>query len=189
MTQVSFYYDVVCPYSYLETHAVERAEDAGLDRGHVAAVRIAPGAAPAPGAAWRPSANRLDRPRVCPGARRGRRDPPASLPAALDASARGLHLGDGARAVACVQARALRGVLLRGRRRLERDADRTRGPGAGLDPDDAVAAAYSEERIARSPRSARPQRKRASPVFRRSSPTGASTGAWAASSDCFAVMP
>ena len=29
MTQVSFYYDVVCPYSYLETHAVERAEDAG----------------------------------------------------------------------------------------------------------------------------------------------------------------
>ena len=29
MTQVSFYYDVVCPYSYLETHAVEQAEDAG----------------------------------------------------------------------------------------------------------------------------------------------------------------
>jgi predicted DsbA family dithiol-disulfide isomerase len=29
MTQVSFYYDVVCPYSYLETHVVEQAEDAG----------------------------------------------------------------------------------------------------------------------------------------------------------------
>jgi predicted DsbA family dithiol-disulfide isomerase len=29
MTQVSFYYDVVCPYSYLETHAVGKAEDAG----------------------------------------------------------------------------------------------------------------------------------------------------------------
>jgi predicted DsbA family dithiol-disulfide isomerase len=29
MTQVSFYYDVVCPYSYLETRAVEDAEDAG----------------------------------------------------------------------------------------------------------------------------------------------------------------
>jgi predicted DsbA family dithiol-disulfide isomerase len=29
MNQVSFYYDVVCPYSYLETHAVEQAEDAG----------------------------------------------------------------------------------------------------------------------------------------------------------------
>src|SRR6478735_5942859 len=29
MTHVSFYYDVVCPYSYLETHAVEEAEDAG----------------------------------------------------------------------------------------------------------------------------------------------------------------
>jgi predicted DsbA family dithiol-disulfide isomerase len=29
MTQVSFYYDVVCPYSYLETHAVEEAEDGG----------------------------------------------------------------------------------------------------------------------------------------------------------------
>jgi predicted DsbA family dithiol-disulfide isomerase len=27
--QVSFYYDVVCPYSYLETHAVEEAEDSG----------------------------------------------------------------------------------------------------------------------------------------------------------------
>ena len=29
MTQVSFYYDVVCPYSYLETQAVEQAADAG----------------------------------------------------------------------------------------------------------------------------------------------------------------
>ena len=29
MTRVSFYYDVVCPYSYLETHAVEQAEDVG----------------------------------------------------------------------------------------------------------------------------------------------------------------
>jgi predicted DsbA family dithiol-disulfide isomerase len=29
MTQVSFYYDVVCPYSYLETPVVEQAEDAG----------------------------------------------------------------------------------------------------------------------------------------------------------------
>ena len=27
MTRVSFYYDVVCPYSYLETHAVEAAVD------------------------------------------------------------------------------------------------------------------------------------------------------------------
>jgi predicted DsbA family dithiol-disulfide isomerase len=29
MPRVRFYYDVVCPYSYLETHAVEQAEDAG----------------------------------------------------------------------------------------------------------------------------------------------------------------
>ena len=29
MTEVRFYYDVVCPYSYLESHAVEAAEDAG----------------------------------------------------------------------------------------------------------------------------------------------------------------
>jgi 2-hydroxychromene-2-carboxylate isomerase len=29
MKQASFYYDVVCPYSYLETHAVEQAADAG----------------------------------------------------------------------------------------------------------------------------------------------------------------
>ena len=29
MLRVRFYYDVVCPYSYLETHVVEIAEDAG----------------------------------------------------------------------------------------------------------------------------------------------------------------
>ena len=29
MTTVRFYYDVVCPYSYLESHVVEAAEDAG----------------------------------------------------------------------------------------------------------------------------------------------------------------
>jgi predicted DsbA family dithiol-disulfide isomerase len=29
MPRVRFYYDVVCPYSYLETHVVEAAEDAG----------------------------------------------------------------------------------------------------------------------------------------------------------------
>lgn len=27
--EISFFYDVVCPYSYLETHLMERAEDAG----------------------------------------------------------------------------------------------------------------------------------------------------------------
>jgi predicted DsbA family dithiol-disulfide isomerase len=29
MLRVRFYYDVVCPYSYLETHVMEAAEDAG----------------------------------------------------------------------------------------------------------------------------------------------------------------
>jgi predicted DsbA family dithiol-disulfide isomerase len=29
MQKVRFYYDVVCPYSYMETHAIETAEDAG----------------------------------------------------------------------------------------------------------------------------------------------------------------
>jgi len=29
MVTVRFYYDVVCPYSYMESHAVEAAEDAG----------------------------------------------------------------------------------------------------------------------------------------------------------------
>jgi predicted DsbA family dithiol-disulfide isomerase len=29
MRKVRFYYDVVCPYSYMETHAMEAAEDAG----------------------------------------------------------------------------------------------------------------------------------------------------------------
>jgi predicted DsbA family dithiol-disulfide isomerase len=30
MQRIRFYYDVVCPYSYLESHVVEAAEDAGL---------------------------------------------------------------------------------------------------------------------------------------------------------------
>lgn len=29
MRRIRFYYDVVCPYSYMESHAVEAAEDAG----------------------------------------------------------------------------------------------------------------------------------------------------------------
>ena len=29
MQKVRFYYDVVCPYSYMETHVIEAAEDAG----------------------------------------------------------------------------------------------------------------------------------------------------------------
>ncbi len=29
MRRIRFFYDVVCPYSYMETHAVEAAEDAG----------------------------------------------------------------------------------------------------------------------------------------------------------------
>ena len=29
MQKVRFYYDVVCPYSYMETHAIEAAEDVG----------------------------------------------------------------------------------------------------------------------------------------------------------------
>jgi len=29
MPRIRFYYDVVCPYSYLETHVIEAAEDAG----------------------------------------------------------------------------------------------------------------------------------------------------------------
>ena len=29
MRKIRFYYDVVCPYSYMETHTVEAAEDAG----------------------------------------------------------------------------------------------------------------------------------------------------------------
>ena len=42
--RIRFYYDVVCPYSYMESHVVEAAEDAGPARGRVAALRAAPGA-------------------------------------------------------------------------------------------------------------------------------------------------
>lgn len=29
MRRIRFYYDIVCPYSYMESHALEAAEDAG----------------------------------------------------------------------------------------------------------------------------------------------------------------
>ena len=117
MTQVSFYYDVVCPYSYLETHAVEQAEDAG----HIEVTWLPFELRPAP----RPL------------------QPRSTLPLAaciwatelgqLRAFKRGLYEAffcEGEDVSSEVQiARAARG--------------------AGLDPDDAIAAAYSAERIAR----------------------------------------
>ena len=86
-----------------------------------------------------------------------------------------------------VQARALRGVLLRGRGHRDRPRDRAARPrGPGSTRTRAIAAAYSPERfarIARDPCGGRGGGRRAASP--RCSPrTGRATGAWAASSAC-----
>ena len=150
MTKVRFYYDVVCPYSYLESHAVEAAEDAGRRRGRVAPVRASAGTEAAARAARRPPPRRLDAQRLPAGARARDRDPPAALPAALDAAARGLSLGGRARAACAPFKHALYEAFFCEGEDIADDAEIARAAErAGLDPDAAVAAAYSAERFAR----------------------------------------
>ena len=73
---------------------VEAAEDEGRARGRMAAVRAAAGAEAAPRGPGRPPPHRLDA-ATCTGARcGGDRDPPAALPAPLDASDGCLPVGE-----------------------------------------------------------------------------------------------
>ena len=149
MTQVSFYYDVVCPYSYLETHAVEQAEDAG-------SIEVT----------WLPFELRpAPRPLLEPRGDHLRTDWTARVYARALAAGVEIHLPryqprSTLPLAACIWATEL-GQLRAFKRGLyeaffcegedvSNEVQIARAAqGAGLDPDDAVAAAYSEERIGR----------------------------------------
>ena len=114
MAAVRVFYDVVCPYSYLESHAVEAAEDSGAIEVEWLPFELRP--APRPLLEPRGDHLRVDWTRNV-----YRRALAAgieihlpALPAALDAPARRLPLGGRPGPAARAQARAVRGVLLRG---------------------------------------------------------------------------
>ena len=159
----------------------------GRGRGRVAAVRAAARAEAAARAARRPPARRLDAERLPARARARDRDPPAALPAALDAAARRLPLGGRAGPAArrsstrSTRRSSARARTSRPTREIARAAER-----AGLDPDGAVAAAYSPERFARHPRDPRGGRGGGRPrrAVAARPRTARRTGAWAASSGC-----
>ena len=137
MRAIRFYYDVVCPYSYMESHAVEAAEDAGAVEVEWLPFELRP--APRPLLEVRGDHLRVDWTQNVYRARARRSgieihlpryQPRSTLPlaACLWAAEQG-RLRD-------VQARALRGVLLRGRGHRDRRArSRARPSRAGLDPD------------------------------------------------------
>ena len=106
----------------------------GTGRDRVAAVRASPGPATTARGSRRPPPNRLDAPRLSPRPCPGSRDPPAALSATLDAAARSLPVGRGQRPSPFLQARPLRGVLLRGRGHLGRPSDRASGGACGARP-------------------------------------------------------
>jgi predicted DsbA family dithiol-disulfide isomerase len=147
--QVSFYYDVVCPYSYLETHAVEQAEDAG-------SIEVT----------WLPFELRpAPRPLLEPRGDHLRTDWTARVYARALAAGVEIHLPryqprSTLALAACLWAddqgglrpfrRALYEAFFCEGRDIGTDADIARAAQrAGLDADDAIAAAYSAAQIAR----------------------------------------
>jgi len=48
MRKIRFYYDVVCPYSYMESHLIETAEDSGEVHVEWLPFELRPAPAPAP---------------------------------------------------------------------------------------------------------------------------------------------
>jgi predicted DsbA family dithiol-disulfide isomerase len=146
---IRFYYDVVCPYSYLETHAVEAAEDAGQVAVEWLPFELRP--APKPLLAVRGDHLRVDWTKnVYARAQRleieihlPRYQPRSTLPlaACLWAQEQG-KLRDFKHAL--YEAFFCEGEDISSDRELARAAER-----AGLDADGAVAAAYSADRIER----------------------------------------
>jgi predicted DsbA family dithiol-disulfide isomerase len=148
VARVRFYYDVVCPYSYLESHVLEAAEDAGT-----AAVEWLPfELRPAPRPLLEPRGDHLRVDWTRHVYRRAlalgveihlpRFQPRSTLPlaACLWAGEQGA-LRDFKHAL--YEAFFCEGEDIATDRELARAAGR-----AGLDPDGAVAAAYSAERLA-----------------------------------------
>ena len=187
MRKIRFYYDIVCPYSYMESRAVEAAEDAGEVEVEWLPFELRPAPQAAARAARRPPARRLDAARLPARAGARGRDPPAALPAALDAASSPPACGRPTRA-GCGRSstRSTRRSSARARtsRPTRRSAARPSGPGSTRTA--AVAAAYSPERIARIAeirREAEAAGVRGVPVAARPR-TARPTGAWAASSAC-----
>jgi predicted DsbA family dithiol-disulfide isomerase len=149
MRRVRFYYDVVCPYSYMETHAIEAAEDAGDAEIEWLPFELRP----APKALLEPRGDHLRVDWTQTVYRRAqslgieihlpRYQPRSTLPlaACLWAGEQG-YLRDFKHAL--YEAFFCEGVDIATDQELARAAERT-----GLDPDQAVAAAYSAELFAR----------------------------------------
>jgi predicted DsbA family dithiol-disulfide isomerase len=147
--RVRFYYDVVCPYSYMETHAVEAAEDAGDAEIEWLPFELRP----APKALLQPRGDHLRVDWTQNVYRRAqalgieihlpRFQPRSTLPlaACLWAGEQGA-LRDFKHAL--YEAFFCEGMDIATDQELARAAEH-----AGLDPDQAVAAAYSAERFAR----------------------------------------
>ena len=147
MRKIRFYYDVVCPYSYLESHVVEAAEDAGEVEVEWLPFELRP--APRPLLEARGDHLRVDWTRHV--YRRAlamgveihlpRYQPRSTLPLAAC-----LWAGEQGRLRelkhALYEAFFCEGEDIAADRELARAAER-----AGLDPAEAVAAAYSPERI------------------------------------------
>jgi predicted DsbA family dithiol-disulfide isomerase len=149
MRRVRFYYDVVCPYSYMESHAVEAAEDAG----DVEIEWLPFELRPAPKALLEPRGDHLRVDWTQNVYRRAqslgieihlpRYQPRSTLPLAACLWAGELdRLRDFKHAL--YEAFFCEGLDIATDQELARAAER-----AGLDPDQAVAAAYSAERFAR----------------------------------------
>ncbi|HZO96182.1 MAG TPA: DsbA family protein [Gaiellaceae bacterium] len=149
MLRVRFYYDVVCPYSYLESHAMEAAEDAGQVEVEWLPFELRP--APKPLLEVRGDHLRVDwtknvyRRALALGIEihLPRHQPRSTLPVAacLWAAEQG-RLRDFKHAL--YEAFFCEGEDIATDAQLARAAAR-----AGLDPDAAVEAAYSPERLAR----------------------------------------
>ena len=148
MTRVRFYYDVVCPYSYLESYVVEAAEDAGAVAVEWLPFELRP--APRPLLEPRGDHLRVDWTRNVYARAQAmgveihlpRYQPRSTLPlaACLWAAEQG-RLRDFKHAL--YEAFFCEGEDIAGDAELMRAAAR-----AGLDPDAVIAAAYSPERIA-----------------------------------------
>ena len=147
--RLRFYYDVVCPYSYMETHAIEAAEDAGDAEIEWLPFELRP----APKALLQPRGDHLRVDWTQNVYRRAqalgieihlpRFQPRSTLPlaACLWAGEQGA-LRDFKHAL--YDAFFCEGMDIATDPELARAAER-----AGLDPDHAIAAAYSAERFAR----------------------------------------
>ena len=148
MRKVRFYYDVVCPYSYMEGFAVEEVQDAGTVEIEWLPFELRP--APRPllevrgdhlRTDWTQNVYRL-------ALERGVEIHLPALPATLDAAAGRVPMGGRAGRLMRAFKHALyetffcEGEDIATDHEIARAAER-----AGLDPDDAVAAAYSHERF------------------------------------------